>query len=117
MMNKARYAYSFAYLLFMTGLIFVLSGILIVEKRANSMIKQPITIEAIIVTALNKSMEFKISRANKISIEPNPTPIKATRHNNPNNIIFARLVKSARAVNASEGNKIRKNNFTYIGRV
>jgi hypothetical protein len=99
----------------MTGLILVRSGILIVEKRASSTMKQPIRIEAVILTALNNTREFKISRANVKIIEANPIPMKAKKQSNPNDIIFMRVRKFVRAVNASDGKSIRNNNCTNIG--
>jgi hypothetical protein len=100
----------------MTGLIVVGSGILIVEKRASSTTKQPIRIEAVILIALNSTGEFKISRADVKIMEPNPTPMNAKKHNNPKDIIFIRVGKLVRTVNASDGKSIRKSNCTKIGR-
>jgi hypothetical protein len=51
-----------------------------------------------------------------ISIEPNPTPMKAEKQSNPKAIIFMRATKLVRAVNATDGNSIRKSNCTNIGR-
>jgi hypothetical protein len=100
----------------MTGLIVVRSGILIVEKRANSTTKQPISIEAVMLTALNNTTEFKISRADVKIMEPNPTPMNAKKDSNPKDIIFIRVGKLVRTVNASDGKSIRKSNCTKIGR-
>ena len=61
-------------------------------------------------------MESRISRAKVITIVPNPIPMKAEKHSNPKAIIFIRLAKLVRAVNASDGNSIRKSNCTNIGR-
>jgi hypothetical protein len=49
-------------------------------------------------------------------MEPNPTPMKAKNDSNPKDIIFIRVGKLVRTVNASDGKSIRKSNCTNIGR-